>query len=609
MGPAIPRAFAALLSTLSLLLLTPTGAAASRGGQWITVAEDSDFEATASYEDTLTWIGWLADAHDTVDLQSFGRSGQGRELPLLVISSDQAFDPDAARDTGKPIVALQCGIHSGEIAGKDATLILLRELLVEGRHPGVLEGLILLVVPIYNVDGHERVGHSRINQDGPVRGMGFRTTARGLDLNRDYMKLDSEEAQALVGSLVTRWDPHLLLDLHTTDGADHRIQVSYSVSQGPLADPDVAVWALAAAERVAARMEEAGRPVAPYVFGVDRKAPQDGFRGGFTAPRFSTSYMALRGRASVLVEAHSLKPYVTRVHSVRDYVAHWLTDLAAAPAPLVEACADADRRVVEGMAAADVRPAVPVRLARGEGVRPFVFRSYAFEVVDGEAGGAPHVVYSDDPLDIEAPLRDRVEVELAIEAPRGYLIPPEYGELARRLALHGLRLERLAAGAQVDVEMVRLDQVEFAADPYQGRHRVDLQAWTVEAQAGRPFPEGSYWLPLDQPQARIAVHLLEPTAPDSFFAWGFLSGAMERKEYFERYVMEPMAQQMLAEDPALRAEFEERLAEDEAFAADSWARLEFFYRRTEHADPDWRLHPIARVVDGLPADAVLEEDP
>ncbi len=576
------------------------------GAEWVTVAEESGFEATPSYDETLAWLDRLAESSPAVDLQEFGHSGQGRPLPLVVVSTEQAFEPELARATGKPLVLLQCGIHSGEISGKDATLILLRELLIEGRHPEILDHLILLVVPIYNVDGHERMGQSRINQDGPIRGMGFRTTARGQDLNRDYMKLDSEEARALVGSVVARWDPHLLMDLHTTDGADHRIEVSYSVSQGPLADEGVGAWSTALAQRVAERMEAAGRPVAPYVFGIDRKAPQDGFRGGFTAPRFSTSYMALRGRASILVEAHSLKPYETRVRSVHDYVEFVLAELAMDPGALVGACAAADRRVVEGMAADGDRPKIPLRLVRGDEPRPFVFRSYAFEVVDGEVGGEPYVVYSSEPLDIEAPLRDQVEVEVGLAPPRGYLIPSQYGELVRRLECHGLRLERLGEAVDVDVEMVRLDQVQVAEESYQGRHRVDLTEWTMEEHAARRFPAGTFWLPLDQPLARVAVHLLEPVAPDSFFAWGFLSSALERKEYFERYVMEPMAQQMLADDPALRQEFEQRITEDETFAGDPWARLEFFYRRTEHADPDWRLHPIARVAGGLPEGTVLE---
>ncbi len=576
---------------------------------WTTPAERSGFASTPSYDETLAWLQRLTRLSPTADLQSFGRSAQGRQLPLLVLSADRTFDPETARASGKPVVLIQCGIHSGEIAGKDAALIFLRELLVYGRYPELLGDLVLLLVPIYNVDGHERVGQSRINQDGPREGMGFRTTARGQDLNRDYMKLDAEETRALVGSLITRWDPHLLVDLHTTDGADHRIEVAYAVTRGPLAEPELAEWSQEVIGEVSERMETAGRPVSEYVFGLDRRAPEKGFLGGFGSPRYATAYMTVRGRASVLVEAHSLKPYETRVRATHDFLVFLLQETAARADALVEACAEGDRRTVAGMGPEAERPTVPVRLARSERTRPFVFRTYEFEVLDGEVAGEPYVAYGDDPLDVEAPLKDQMDVEVQVTAPVGYLIPPQYGELIRRLELHGFEMQALEAPAELDVEMVRLSEVEFADRPYQGRHRAEVVRWDVERHVGRPFPEGTRWLRLDQPAAKIAVHLLEPTAPDSFFAWGMLSGVTERKEYFERYVMEPMAQQMLAEDGELREEFERRLEEDAEFAADAWARLEFFYRRTEHADPDWRLHPIGRVMAPLPGDVTLGPAP
>ena len=600
------------LLAISFLLATGgpgTTRAAEDAPDWTTPAERSDFGATPSYDETLAWLQALARTTPTADLQSFGRSPQGRQLPLLVVSAQRTFEPGAARAAGRPVILIQCGIHSGEISGKDASLIFLRELLVEGRFPEVLGELTLLFVPIYNVDGHERLGHSRINQDGPREGMGFRTTARGQDLNRDYMKLDAEETRALVGTLIARWDPHLMVDLHATDGAQHRIQVSYAVGDGPLADPSVAAWANEVVAAVIDPMEEAGRPVAQYVFGQDRREPEKGFLGGFSSPRLSTSYMALRGRAGILVEAHSLKPYETRVRAVRDYLALLLQEVAARSDALVEACAEADRRTVQEMAAGAERPSVPVRMVRSDRTRPFVFRTYEFQVVDGQVAEEPYVAYGEVPLDIEAPLKDQLDVELEVTAPVGYLIPPQYGDLIRRLELHGFQLQELQEPARVDVEMVRLPEVEFADRSYQGRQRADVVRWEVEEHAGRSFPAGTRWLPLDQPAARVAIHLLEPVAPDSFFAWGLLSGITERKEYFERYVMEPMAQEMLADDDELREEFERRLEEDEEFAGNPWARLEYFYRRTEHADPDWCLHPIGRVMEPLPAGVALGRAP
>ena len=553
---------------------------------WTTPAERAAYGATPSLAKTSEYLAQLDEVSPAMELQTFGHSGLGREMTVAVVSADGLFTPRISTASGKPVVMIQNGIHSGEIAGKDATLLLLRDLLVEGKYPEVLEEVILVVVPIYNVDGHERVGHSRINQEGPEDGMGFRTTAAGLDLNRDYMKLDSAEAQALIQTLVARWNPHMLVDDHTTDGAKHRYHLTYGLADGPLSSPAAAQWSRACLDRVAARMEAAGRPVAPYLHPVDRRDPSAGLRGGFTTPRFSTSYMALRGRTSVLVEAHSLKPYLTRVEATYDLLKFLLQDIAADPAALIDATADSG--------ALEPGTAVPLRIERIDESRPFLYRTHAFEVIQGEVSGDNVVQYGDEPLDVEVPAFDQVAVELEVEAPAGYLIPPQYPEVIRRLRLHGLQACPVSQDVTLTVDMIRLEDVDFADEPYQGRHRADVVEWTTETQE-RTFPTGSVWVPMDQPSARVALHLLEPCGPDSFFAWGFFSSVMERKEYFERYVMEPMAQQMLAEDEQLGAEFEQRLEQDEEFRGDPWARLEFFYRRTEHADPDWRLYPVARL--------------
>ncbi len=593
------------LALSSFLVFAIADVAGAKRADWTTPAEAAGFRATPSLAETMAWLQRLEAATPELSIQTFGRSAQGRDLSVVVVSADGLTSPWQARASGRPVVLILNGIHSGEIAGKDASLLLLRELLIERSMPEVLEQVILLVVPVYNVDGHENVGHSRINQDGPEAGMGFRTSSLGQDLNRDFVKLDSVEAQALVGSLIEAWEPDLLIDDHTTDGADHQYHLTYGMDGGPWAEPAAAAWTLGCLAHAEAAMHGAGRLVAPYRFPVDRREPEAGLRGGWTAPRFSTSYMALRNRPSILVEAHSLKPYRTRVEAIHAFLGHVLDHVAADPGSLVAL----RQLLADGLAEGT---AVPIRVARTDQSAPFPYATKSHEVVEGEVGGDPYVRYGDEPVELEVPVFEQLEVTLEVHAPAGYLLPRQYGELVRRLQLHGVVVFKLWNDVTLPVEMVRLDEVSYAEQPYQGRHRVEVNAWTDQRFEDRYFPAGSFWVPLGQPLDKVAVHLLEPCAPDSFFAWGFLSSVMERKEYFERYVMEPLAQQMMRDDPALAAEFEQRLVEDEAFAADSWARLDFFYQRTEHADPDWRLHPIARVPGGLPdgtgLEAVEDED-
>jgi hypothetical protein len=568
---------------------------------WTTHAEREAFRSTPSYEETLRYLRRLADVSPALELQTFGKTGLGREMVVGVVSSDGAFDPERAHATGKPVVLVQNGIHSGEIAGKDASLMMLRDLLVHGKRTAVYDNVVLLVVPVYNIDGHEKVGNSRINQNGPAEGMGFRTNAAGLDLNRDYMKLDAPESRAMVGALIAGWDPHLFLDLHTTDGIDHRYHVTYGVDLGPRAAPSVRDWTASLLERVSVRMEEAGRPTAPYIFPKEWPDPSHGFIGGWTNTRFSTGYVTQRGRSALLLEAHALKPYETRVKALYDNLGFILDEVAADPDALVSAVREADERARAAARRRGPDDRMVVQVERSEEPRPFSLRTYESETVPGVVGGEPYTRWSDEPLDVDVPLYDDMRMLQDLPHPAGYLIPPQYPLLAERLQAHGLNLAALPSEVTLQVEMLRLTEVEYEAEPYQGRQRVTVKQWEVE-RGERTFPTGTWWLSLDQPSALVAVQLLEPTAPDSFLAWGFLSRFLERKEYFEVYAMEPLAERMLAEEPALREAFEDALRTNPELAGDARARLEFVYRRSPHADPDYRLYPIARV----PSDAPIE---
>ena len=569
---------------------------------WTTPAEQDEFRSSPSFEETMSWLDRLDAVSPAMDIQTFGQTAQGREMKLVVVSPDGAFTPEAAHKSGKPVVLVLNGIHSAEICGKDASLILLRELLVEGKHPGLLEAMTLLVVPVYNIDGHERPDHrfSRINQDGPEKGMGFRTTATGMDLNRDFMKLETVEAQNLVSEVMVRWDPQLMIDVHTTDGMRHRHQLAYGYDDGPAVHPAIGDWMRNTVAGAAQGMDEAGRPVAMYAGFVDRSDPSKGMSGGWSRPMLSTSYSALRDRPSILSEAYSYLPYGTRVEATHEFMVQLLEEVAANPSLLIDAVARADADLLEARG----QP-LPVRVTNTDEQRPIKFLGYRSYFEPSEISGAPIIRWTDEPVDFDISLYDRLKPTLEVTIPAGYLIPPQFAEVADKLRLHGFTMHRFGTAQTLSVEMVRLLKVKFSDQPFQGRQTAELLGWDVEKQQ-REFPAGTWWLPLNQPSAKVAVHLLEPMAPDSLFAWGYLSRATEGKEWFSDFVLEPMAKKMMAEDPALKAEFEKKLAEDEDFRNDSYERLHFFYRRTDFADPDWRLHPIARVVDPLPANIAFD---
>ena len=335
-----------LLCFVALVVLLPCPATAEEVPEvWQTVAEKTDFRATSTVAETMDFLRRVESrAPKIIRVTSFGETAEGRELPLVIVSSDGAFTPAAARATGKPILLLQSGIHAGEIDGKDATLMLLREIAL-GRRPDLAEAAVTLFVPIYNLDGHERVSpYNRPNQNGPVEGMGFRTTTAGLNLNRDYLRLASPEARALA-QLVADWRPHLHVDNHVTNGSDHAWVLTWMVAEAPRLDPAVDAWVAAHLPRVLAATAEAGHPNGPYLALVDWNDPTEGVDwSDIQLPRYSTGFFPLLNRPSILVEMHAHKPYRDRVLANRDFMDALIVETGRSGSALVAAVEAAEAR-------------------------------------------------------------------------------------------------------------------------------------------------------------------------------------------------------------------------------------------------------------------------
>src|ERR1044072_4006598 len=209
--------------------------------EWLTHAEQTDYRETPRYDETIAYSKRLDQASSLIKFQSFGLSGEGRELPLLIATEDETFTPEAARQAGKAVVLIQACIHAGEPDGKDAGLALLRDIAITRTRPELLRNLVVLFIPIYNTDGHERSSpYNRINQDGPAE-IGWRTTSTYQNLNRDYMKADTPETRAWL-SLWNHWNPDLFIDCHVTDGADYQYNITYQHEHHAGIAPTVLAW-------------------------------------------------------------------------------------------------------------------------------------------------------------------------------------------------------------------------------------------------------------------------------------------------------------------------------------------------------------------------------
>jgi hypothetical protein len=331
----------------------------------------------------------------------------------------------------------------------------------------------------------------------------------------------------------------------------------------------------------------------PYVSLIDRTDPSKGFDSVVPEPRYATGYYALRNRPSILVENHAYKPFRQRVLANRDFLLALLLEIAREPQTLVDAVGAADARTV-ALGRPDAEPSeIVLRYARAEPER-IRFPAYDWYTEPSVVTGAPLLYFRRGELrEIEVPWVHRLTPELSVARPRGYLIPPGWPVIERRLRDHGLRVQRLEASRELEVETMRIRRKTGPIGAsYQGRTQVEVEvARGVER---RRIPAGTLWVRADQPDFELAVQMFEPEAPDSLVHWGLLSSVMERKEYIGLRELEPLAREMLA-DPAVVSEWE-RALEDESLAADARARWLWWYRRTEYWDESVGLLPVFRLM-------------
>lgn len=557
-----------------------------------TLSERSGFVKTGRYEEVGALCQAFARAYPKrVRCESFGTTPQGRPMWALIASEQGAFTPQAARRQGLPVVLIQGGIHAGEIDGKDAGFLALREVLQGQAAPGALSKQVLVFVPVFNADGHERFGAwNRPNQRGPEQ-MGWRTTAQNFNLNRDYAKADAPEMQAML-RLMQRWDPLALVDLHTTNGAKFQHDIAAMVQ--PVHAGDEALrevgrhWRDAVLHDLA---RQGSMPLPFYPSFNEYDNPASGITDSVSPPRFSTGYPLLRNRLAMLVETHSWKDYPTRVRITRHLVVSVLEHLAAHGQRWLGVAQAADAR-----AAALGGQTVALSWKASPRTREIEFQGYAYTRSPSEVSGGLMIHYDESQPEVwRIPLRDDIQPDLQVPAPKGgYLVPAEHaGWVAEKLRLHGLRFEVLAKPAPgLAVEAFRASSAKRGAASVEGRQRLDLAGqWAPER---RELSVGSLYVPIAQPAARLVMSLLEPQAPDSFAAWGFFNNHFERKEYMEAYVAEEVARAQMAADPAVKAAFEQRLQQDDAFAKSPAARLEFFASRHSSWDERFNLYPVLR---------------
>ncbi len=524
MHPGAKGSACRLASAVFLGLAMPGCGAAAQGDTGAdlqTRAERTGYQETTGFGEVVEFVEVAAALSDRVHVTSFGTTVEGRSLPLVVVGDVPDARPASVMAAGRLRVWVQANIHAGEVCGKEALLMLLRDLATGGRAEW-LSSLTLLIAPIYNADGNERMAlDNRPYQLGPVGGMGTRRNAQDLDLNRDHMKLESPEARALVRAY-RDYDPHVVIDLHTTNGTQHAYHLTYAPPLHPNTYP--AIDALLRDEWLPA-VTDAVRATDGWDFYHYGNLPRGegaapSWRTFDHRPRFNNNYVGLRNRIALISEAYAYAPFQERVAATLRFVEESLAFAHEHSTRIAALIAEADGTPVAGQRLAT--RAVPRR------------SSQPVEILLGRTEEVPHPETGDPMrrrLDVtERTLMDEYVAFEAAEdglevAPASYYVPSEFESVVDLLAAHGVDAEPLEADAAVAAEQFVIRDTSLAERPFEG-HRLRTVEGAWEA-VERTVPAGTLVVPVTPRLGRLAFALLEPRSDDGIVNWNRLDERIE----------------------------------------------------------------------------------
>jgi hypothetical protein len=487
----------------------------------LTTAERSGFAATSRYADVLAFVAEVQRLSSRVRVERMATSAEGREVPLLVIGDPPPASPADLRGDPRGVVYFQANIHGGEVEGKEAAQMLARDLAVGRTRTNYLDRLVILIAPVFNTDGNERISpDNRTNQRGPSQGVGERYNGQNLDLNRDGMKLETPEVRGLV-HVLNRWDPVFFLDSHTHNGSYHQEPVTWVWGLDPNGDSAILAFSSdVLLPAITARMRDVyGTATVPHGDFVDPRDPSRGWIPLGPEPRYLSNYVGLRNRVSVLNEQYPYVEFETRVRGAYALFLAFLDYLHQHKDEVVRMVRDADRRAIARGLAPRPEDGFVVVADTQPVARRLTIQGYEMEIVEGP-GGRPRVRPTDRTRTYEdVPYLARFGPQRTVRYPRGYLITAADDRVLANLLAHGVVVERLLAPARLVVEGFTVTEITGSRRPNQGHYLTSVKGRYGTAE--RDFAAGTLYVRSAQVLGPLAAALLEPESDDGLVAWNF----------------------------------------------------------------------------------------
>ncbi|MCG2462136.1 M14 family metallopeptidase [Flavobacteriaceae bacterium F89] len=547
--------------------------------------EISQGQETATYLEIIDFYLRLAKEFPEINVQTIGNTDSGLPLHMVTFNLDGDFNFTKIGKE-KTIVLINNGIHPGESDGIDATMILFRDLAIGQLAPP--KNTVLVTIPVYNVGGAlNRNATTRTNQNGP-RSYGFRGNARNFDLNRDFIKSDTENAKtfAKIFHLVK---PDIFVDTHVSNGADYQYTLTHLFTQhnklggrlGEYLENEMR-------PELETALKVSGRDITPYV-NVFHTVPEMGFSQFLDSPRYSSGYTALWNTLGMMVETHMLKPYKKRVEGTYQLL-HQMVEIAETDGTKIKLLRKQAFDDFSGKKYYPINWAVDTTKAD-----TLNFKGFEVDTLTSAVTGLPRIKYDENrPFTKSVIYRNSFIALDSIEIPKAYVIKRPWTQVMERLDINQIIYRTLSKDTVIRVQSYKIGDYQTGKQSFEG-HYPHHGTKVTKSVTDITFSQGDIFIPTNQPGLRYLLETLEPAATDSFFNWNFFDTVLQRKEGFSPYVFEDMAAEMLKNDARLRETFQFKKATDKQFAENSYAQLEWLYSKSDHSEPTYLQYPVYRI--------------
>lgn len=543
---------------------------------------------TVTYAEAIAFYTQLDSEYEKGKLFTCGLTDSGKPLHLFVISSDADFNPTSLRKKNKRIILINNAIHPGEPDGVDACIKWSEDVLKRNRYDSLLKNTVVCIIPVYNIDGALNRGCcSRANQNGPEE-YGTRANGQHLDLNRDFIKCEAMNTKSFI-EIFQKWDPDIFIDTHVSNGADYPYVMTLISSQhnkltSVLGDFMKNTFTPFLFED----MKASGHEMSPYVNTI-KEIPDDGIAGFLETPRYSTGYSALFNSFGFVTETHMFKTYKERVEATEQFFVSALKFASRYSNEIAE-----KRKEAKKYSASQRSFPLSWELDTNK-FEMISFKGFEAKYKTSNVTGQKRLYY-DRNAPFERPVKffDTYAALKTVDAPDAYIIPQAWHRVAERLRWHRVEMKKLERDTLLETEVYYITDYKTSPNAYEGKYLHSNTQGRKEKQQLQYFA-GDYIIKLNQPANRYIVETLEPEATDSYFNWGFFDAILQQKEWFSDYVFEDTAEEILKNNPSLKADFEKKKSEDKIFAESAWQQLAFIHQRSGHREKSHNRYPVGRI--------------